>query len=530
MMGFGRSGRRTQLRDFIRKEQLDTIFLQETMRQDFADQELLGLVNGELFHWHWRAAPGRSGGMLLGIKDESFEVGSIDLGPFLLSATVFQRESKFKFEIVGVYGPADHARSATFLNDLESKVENCSNPVVVLGDFNLIRGAQDKNNANINWPLVNAFNDCIARLALREVACTGAHYTWSNRQRIPVRCVLDRVLVSPEWETQFLLSLLRATTCLGSDHSPLVLDTGSSLPKRTSRFFFESSWLSVPGFLELVKDRWAVQAEGIRRCRGPIDWWHSQSTDIRQFLKGWSANLGKDSKDAKANLLARIQQLDSLADGVGLDEQRGRQQWLLQGDANTKFFHAFANGRKRKCVIHALSSDNGLVTEPAAIQALIYDFYQGLMGSEEEKLLSLSPDLWGGDCLVSPQENDDLMRSFTAEELYWILKDTKSDTAPGPDGLPVIFFKKFWPLLRKQILAILNGFALGIVDIARLNFGILSLIPKVPGAYNIKQFRPIALINVIFKLVSKAFAFRLSPVAHRIISQAQTAFIKGRFI
>jgi hypothetical protein len=142
------------------------------------------------------------------------------------------------------------------------------------------------------------------------------------------------------------------------------------------------------------------------------------------------------------------------------------------------------------------------------------------MGSEEEKLLSLSPDLWVGDSLVSPQENDDLMRSFTAEELGWILKDTKSDTAPGPDGLPVIFFKKFWPLLRNEVLVILNGFTLGTVDIARLNFRILSLIPKVPGADNIKQFRPIALINVIFKLVSKAYAFRLSPVAHRIISQA----------
>jgi hypothetical protein len=150
------------------------------------------------------------------------------------------------------------------------------------------------------------------------------------------------------------------------------------------------------------------------------------------------------------------------------------------------------------------------------------------MGSEEEKILILHPDLWVGHSVVSPQESDDLMRSFTADELDWVLKDTKSDTAPGPDGLLVIFFKKFWPLLRKEVLAI--GFAMGTVDIARLNFGILSLIPKVPGADNIKQFRPIALINVIFKLVSKAFAVRLSPVAHRTTSQAQTTFIKGRFI
>jgi hypothetical protein len=159
-----------------------------------------------------------------------------------------RRESKFKFEIVGVYGPADHARSSAFLSDLESKVERCSNPVEVLGDFNLIRGAQDKNNANINWNLVNAFNDYVARLALRGVARTGARYTWSNRQRVPVRCVLDRVLVSPEWEAQFPLTLLRASTYLGSDHSPLVLDTGTRLLKKPNRFFFESSWINLPGF------------------------------------------------------------------------------------------------------------------------------------------------------------------------------------------------------------------------------------------------------------------------------------------
>jgi exonuclease III len=78
LRGFGRSGRKTQLKDFIRKEALDIIFLQETMRQEFTDQELRGLVNGEMFHWHWRSAVGRSGGMLMGVKDEAFEVGAID--------------------------------------------------------------------------------------------------------------------------------------------------------------------------------------------------------------------------------------------------------------------------------------------------------------------------------------------------------------------------------------------------------------------------------------------------------------------
>jgi hypothetical protein len=68
------------------------------------------------------------------------------------------------------------------------------------------------------------------------------------------------------------------------------------------------------------------------------------------------------------------------------------------------------------------------------------------------------------------------------------------------------------------------------IDIARLNFGVLSLIPQVSGADKITQYMPIALINVIFKIVSKHFASKLDPIAHRVISQNQTAFIKGRFI
>ena len=70
---------------------------------------------------------------------------------------------------------------------------------------------------------------------------------------------------------------------------------------------------------------------------------------------------------------------------------------------------------------------------------------------------------------VLPKEIDDALLSM------------KTDTAPGPDGWPVAMFKRFWPLLRGPIYEVCNGFMRGFVDIARLNYGVLSLIPKVPG-------------------------------------------------
>ena len=51
-----------------------------------------------------------------------------------------------------------------------------------------------------------------------------------------------------------------------------------------------------------------------------------------------------------------------------------------------------------------------------------------------------------------------------------------------------------------------------------------------PGADHIRLFRPIALINVPFKICAKACSNRMSSIAHRIISRTQSAFIRGRNI
>jgi hypothetical protein len=107
---------------------------------------------------------------------------------------------------------------------------------------------------------------------------------------------------------------------------------------------------------------------------------------------------------------------------------------------------------------------------------------------------------------VSDEENNNLMLTFSGEDMDKVLASMKTNTAPGPDGFPVFLFKSFWHLTRPLIFAIANGFALGRVDIARLNLGVLSPFPKVPRADDIRKFRTIPLINIIFKFAAKAYA------------------------
>lgn len=64
----------------------------------------------------------------------------------------------------------------------------------------------------------------------------------------------------------------------------------------------------------------------------------------------------------------------------------------------------------------------------------------------------------------------------------------------------------------------------------RLNYGVITLIPKVTYANTIKQYRPICLLNVCFKLLTKILNNRLTRIAEKIISPSQTAFIPRIYI
>ena len=76
----------------------------------------------------------------------------------------------------------------------------------------------------------------------------------------------------------------------------------------------------------------------------------------------------------------------------------------------------------------------------------------------------------------------------------------------------------------------INDFYLGNLDLTRLNYGVVTLVPKVVDANNEKQFRPICLLNVIYKIFTKTLMLRMEKILERILNKCQTTFLKGRNI
>ena len=120
--------------------------------------------------------------------------------------------------------------------------------------------------------------------------------------------------------------------------------------------------------------------------------------------------------------------------------------------------------------------------------------------------------------------------SITQDEIDNAVFEIKSDSAPGPDGFHARFFQYYWNVLRNDISAmIVQCFSTGYL-LKELNKTFIVLIPKCNKPNTFKDFRPISLCNVIYKLLSKVLCNRLKRVLPDLITPNQNAFLKGRLI
>ena len=209
--------------------------------------------------------------------------------------------------------------------------------------------------------------------------------------------------------------------------------------------------------------------------------------------------------------------------------QRAHVKWVQCGDKNTKYIHGTATQRKRRNFIKGMLDDQGVWhREEDAVSALLVSYYESLFTSSDPH--NLDSVLDGVQAVVTKDMNAKLLETYTTEEVAVAIKEMALLKAPGPDGMPPLFFQTYWPDIGMDITeAVLSSLNLSSL-LKSINHTFISIIPKVKNPESVTGFRPISLCNLIYKIISKVIANRLKPLLNSIILETQSAFIAGRLI
>ncbi|XP_060968323.1 uncharacterized protein LOC115710989 [Cannabis sativa] len=440
-------------------------------------------------------------------------------------------------------------QSLQFKNGLES-------PRFLIGDFNEILSQSDKLGGSLrNESQIEAFRNTLDHCHLQDLPYEGDRFTWvKNRKAVTtIKERLDWVFTNHLWSSIFEVPTVSHLDFFSSDHRAIAttvtsLHSTAAPPQKHSRFRFEKLWLADPESKEIISSCWSDVShpdsitnitQKLECCAKSLQQWHirkyghmKKRIDEAQSTVTTLNNISNHSPTTAASLKTSESILDDLLEQEEMYwQQRSRIDWLQLGDRNTKFFHSKASARKANNKIKFLQTEGGLrVTSKHDMAEAIQDYFEGIFQSSSVDEDALAAIIHSIPTTITQEMNSDLTKPFTPSEVKDALFSMGSDKSPGIDGMSAMFYQQHWDIVGDSVCsAVLNVLNHG-ADPTPLNSTMITLIPKKKKLLFVKDYRPIALCNVISKLITKVLVGRFKPVLPLVISETQSAFLPNCLI
>lgn len=119
---------------------------------------------------------------------------------------------------------------------------------------------------------------------------------------------------------------------------------------------------------------------------------------------------------------------------------------------------------------------------------------------------------------------------FTPEDIRKAVFDMHPDKAPRSNGMSVFLYQQFWDIIGLEVTEATLQILKDRESIADWNSTIATLISKVKNHITMKEFWPISLCNVCYKIVAKDMTNRLGPLLNNIVNKYQSVFMEERLI
>ena len=449
--------------------------------------------------------------------------------------------------LTGVYGPQLDHEKIDFMQELIDIRDLHMGPWVVMGDFNLLVNPKDKSNESINRRMMARFHKRHNMLELKELYLNGRRYTWSNERARATMDKIDHIFCTNSWEDWYPNNLLTALSTAVSDHSPMLPNLDAEL-NMGGRFKFESFWTKADGFFHTARDPWesashdgnpyVILDQNLRATAKALKKWSDRwvgnikmqiaiapEVIIRLDTTMDTRDLSPQERELRKILKRKLLGLSSLERTIA--RLRSSLLFLCDGDANTKFFHSHTRHRQRRNMIIVLRQGEAVAMGQDELSCMVDGFYDRLLGDAPLRTHALNLEVLN----LPHRDLTHLEVPFMEEEIEQVIKSMPMDKARGLDGFTGRFYASCCHIIKDDIMRAMDLFHQGDMrGLPAINKAIVTLLPKIDGAVDLKNFRLVSLMHGAIKIFDGAMAVRLASDLPTLVGIHQSAFIRGRSI
>lgn len=539
--------------DLIEKSDCDLCFVQETMIS--SEVHINALSRRWLGRSFWSSAIGQQGGVAILISPKfSDEIVSWKKDSNGRVISILIRVDGVDINFVNIYAPTNRTDRKPFYESIHDFFLPAS-ALVIGGDFNCYDNPLDKFGGNVSVGTECTFlkSDFALVDVWRKLHPRAREFTWFNHD-YSIASRLDKFFVSKGLFTSDCHCEI--SPCPLSDHDfvSFVFEIPDAIRRGPGIWKLNNSLLDDKKFCDIIRTLIQNHIFYFASFASPQDWWEFLKVSIKEesisFSRQKRRKLCRDRVVLTNKLISLRQQLvdgdNSVADSINDIECRlkaiytkeiegilirSRAEWLEDGERPTRYFFQLQSSNAKKNHVSSIYDSSGVeVFSQEEIEQAHVDFYSSLFSNEpidfdsqDDLLSSLSRQLL-------PHQSSLCEGAMTIDEISFAVKNMNTNKSPGPDGLSVEFYRKFWDLLSPYLVFVYNAcFEAGEMSDS-MKTSSTRVVFKKGDRKSLKNWRPISLLNVDYKICSKAISIRLSKVLEYIVDPDQTCAVPGRKI
>ena len=460
------------------------------------------------------------------------------------------------FRIINIYAPNECKDRVDFFNNIQQYCVT-SRFLILAGDFNCIENiGLDKLGGNSMYgsqgieSLLEMKNNFNLIDPFRTKYPLVKEFTWFAAGKLIMER-LDRFYISHH--SLHLVKQVSHEKIIYSDHALVTLELiGFKNAIGKGYWKCNTTVLNDPDFLESFIMIWLdLVAKANKNYNA--EWWDQCKVAFKEFLIKLSCKKSRTFKQQYNTLRNRLELLEVLnkiqpnkfnKDMISVKKEiddmltnklhghiiRSRAKVIENNEKPTRFFLRKEHARAKAKTINVLQTEKGNITDTNAIIEECRHFYADLYKKESIDTVVLGRLLLDLPTL-SESDRDSCEGLITKDELANALKQMHNNKSPGQDGLPKEFYVKVFPIIGDIFVQVVNNCFIDGKLSPSQRHGLITLICKKPEkAEDLKNWRPISLLNVDYKLISKVLANRLRCVLGKIIHMDQTCAVPGRSI